>query len=230
MDRKHLAAELGRLARALQTEADFEATLSTVVGAARDLVPGVMAASISVTEGRRTIRCCAASDDMPGLVARLQEYAGEGPCLDAAYEQRLVRVPDLRSEPRWPIFAPSAEAAGATSMMCFRLHLDGDDLGALNLYGSDYQVFDEESEDAGWLVSAHAAVVFVDAQRICQLKQALATRDVIGQAKGILMERLHLTAAQAFGVLIEASNRSNTKLHVVAEELAATGELIGTRV
>lgn len=224
-----LADRLGRLARGLQTEADFESTLAVMVTAALDLVPGAMGASISVAEARRTIRCHAASDELPAAVDLLQERTGEGPCLDAAYEHRIVRVPDLRHEQRWPRFAPAASAAGATSMLCFQLYTDGHELGALNLYGSDYGVFDQESEDVGALVCTHAAVAFADAQRISQLEHALDTRDVIGQAKGILMERLHITNQQAFVVLVEASTRSNTRLRAVAEELAATGRLLGVR-
>lgn len=224
-----LAGRLGRMARELQTEADFESTLSVMVTAALDLVPGARGASISVAEARRTIRCHAASDELPAAVDLLQERAGEGPCLEAAYEHRIVRVPDLRREQRWPRFAPAALAAGATSMLCLQLYTDGHELGAMNLYGADFGVFDQESEDVGALVCTHAAVAFADAQRISQLQHALDTRDVIGQAKGILMERLHLTGQQAFVVLVEASTRSNTRLRAVAEELTATGRLPGAR-
>lgn len=220
---------MARLARVLHGEADVESTLAVMATAALELVPGAMGASISVVEARRTIRCRAATGDLPAAVERLQERAGEGPSLDAAYGHRIVRVPDLRHERRWPSFAPAALAAGATSMLCFQLSADGRDLGALNLCGCDYGVFEQESEDIGELVCAHAAVAFADAQRISQLEHALDTRDVIGQAKGILMERLHLTGQQAFVVLVEASTRSNTRLRAVAEELAATGRLLGVR-
>jgi len=97
-------------------------------------------------------------------------------------------------------------------MLCFQLFVNGDNLGALNLYGEDVDVFDEESEQVGLLVGAHAAVAFSDAQEIGQLNLALDTRDLIGQAKGILMERFKITSQQAFQVLTRASSETETNL------------------
>lgn len=89
-------------------------------------------------------------------------------------------------------------------------------------------VFDAEAEEVGSLVAAHAAVDFADAQQIKHLHDALATRDLIGQAKGILMERFTITAPQAFLVLTTASSRTHIKLRAVAEQLATTGTLPDT--
>jgi AmiR/NasT family two-component response regulator len=74
-------------------------------------------------------------------------------------------------------------------------------------------------------VASHAALAVADAQKLHQFKDAIATRDLIGQAKGILMERYGLTAAQAFIMLVQVSTTSNLKLLAVAEELATTGSL-----
>lgn len=219
-----LAEQLSELARTLQTEDDFDATLAAMVHAALELIPGVVAASISVARARRTITSHAPSSDLPATVDRLQEEHREGPCLDAAYEEKIVRVPDFRREYRWPAFAPAALEAGAKSMLSFQLYTDGEDLGALNVYGADYNAFTAVSEETGLLVAAHAAVAFADAQQISHMEQALATRDLIGQAKGILMERFKITAQQAFVVLTTASSRANIKLREVAEQLT-TGTL-----
>ena len=220
-----LAGQLGELARSMQDEDDFEATLAAMVRAALELIPGAVEASISVAQARRTIRSHAPSSDLPATVDRLQEQYGEGPCLDAAYEEKVVRVPDFRREGRWPSFAAAAAEAGAKSLLAFQLYINGEDLGALNVYGAEAGVFTAEAEEIGLLVAAHAAVAFADAQQIAQLNEALATRDLIGQAKGILMERFKITAHQAFLVLTAASSRSNIKLREVAEHLAATGTL-----
>lgn len=90
-------------------------------------------------------------------------------------------------------------------------------------------IFDAEAKKIGSLVAAHAAVAFADAQQIKHLHEALATRDRIGQAKGILMERFRLTAPQAFGVLTTASSRPNIKLRAVAEQLTTTDTLPETK-
>lgn len=220
-----LANRLSDLARELQQDQDTEALLTDIVHAALELIPHVTEASVSLVMGRRTVQSRAASGELPLRIDALQSEAGEGPCIDAAYEERIVRVPDMSHEKRWPRFAHAAYAAGARSMLSFQLFVDGDNLGALNLYGEDVDVFDEESEQVGQLVAAHAAVAFSDAQEISQLNQALGTRDLIGQAKGILMERFKITSQQAFHILTRASSESNIKLRDVADHLTSSGEI-----
>jgi AmiR/NasT family two-component response regulator len=63
------------------------------------------------------------------------------------------------------------------------------------------------------------------AQRNEQLNRAMGTRDLIGQAKGILMERHKLTADQAFTLLVRASQATHTKLRDIAEQLTTVGQL-----
>jgi transcriptional regulator with GAF, ATPase, and Fis domain len=222
-----LARRLSDLARTLQVEDDVQGTLEAMVHAALELIPGVVEASISVARRHRGIESRAASGALPRRVDRLQENTGEGPCMDAAFAERVVHVPDFRHEERWPRFAPAALAAGATSMLAFQLYTDGDVLGALNVYGAEFGAFTAESEEIGLLVAAHAAVAFAGAQQVGHLHEALATRDLIGQAKGVLMERFKITPQQAFVILTTASSQTNTKLRDVAERLATTGVLTG---
>ena len=220
-----LAQALSDLARELQEEQDLDDLLRDIVHAALDLIPHVAEASISLVTGRKSVQSRAASGELPRKVDALQSALDQGPCVDAAYQDRIVRVPDLQREGRWPEFAQAAYDAGARSMLCFQLFVKGDSLGALNLYGEDVDVFDEESEQVGLLVGAHAAVAFSDAQEIGQLTLALDTRDLIGQAKGILMERFKITSQQAFQVLTRASSETQTKLRDVADQLASSGEI-----
>ncbi len=98
-----------------------------------------------------------------------------------------------------------------------------EDLGALNLFSTVPDAFDEEAEHVALLFAAHAAVAMADAQELERVRSALGTRDTVGQAKGILMERFKLTPDQAFALLVRASQTSNRKLHEVAEELATPG-------
>lgn len=224
--RGDLAGRLSDLARELQEEEDTDALLVDIVHAALDLIPHVTDASVSLVMGRRTVQSRAASGDLPRNVDALQSATGQGPCIDAAYEERIVRVPNMGREERWPDFALAAFDAGARSMLSFQLFVRGDNLGALNLYGDDVDVFDEESEQVGRLVAAHAAIAFSDAQEISQLTQALDTRDLIGQAKGILMERFKISSQQAFQILTRASSESNIKLRDVADHLTRSGEIL----
>ena len=220
-----LATQLSDFARELQQENDVHAVLSGIVHAALDLIPGVANASISLVTGRKKVDSEVASGDLPRLVDALQNSTGQGPCLDAAYHERVVRVPDLSREDRWPAFSRGAVKLGARSMLSIQLFVEGDRLGALNLYGAEANAFTDESEQVGLLVAAHAAMAFADSQKISQLGEALISRQLIGQAEGILMERYKITAEQAFLLLSRVSSKSNVKLRDVAEHLASSGEI-----
>lgn len=224
-----LAVRLGDIARELQHEDNPEAVLAGIVHAALELVPHTDDASVSLVTGRRTIDSRAASSDLPRRVDALQSDTGQGPCLDASYEELVVSVPDLSSDERWPDFSREAYKLGARSMLSFQLFVDGAHLGALNLFGHEVGAFDAESERIGALVAAHAAVAVAGSKQISQLTQALDTRDLIGQAKGILMERYKVTAQEAFLLLSRASSELNIKLHDVAEQLTVSGEMTKKR-
>lgn len=220
-----LAAQMSELARLLQAEEDETAILTRMVTAAVDMIPGVEEASIMVVQSRKKVEARAPSGELARQVDALQEKVGQGPCLDAVFEHKTVSVPDMSAEQRWPRFAEEALALGAASMLSFQLFVEGDNLGAFNLYSRQADAFDEESEQIGLLVAAHASVVFAGTQKIDQMRDAAESRDLIGQAKGILMERYKVTGAQAFLLLVQASSRSNTKLIRVAGHLADTGNL-----
>ncbi|MBG6223901.1 transcriptional regulator with GAF, ATPase, and Fis domain [Arthrobacter sp. CAN_A2] len=222
---RDLATELAELARSLQQEPDTDAILGGFVHAALELIPGVDEGSVSVVLGRRNIGARAPSGDLPVRIDALQMETGEGPCLEAAYDHRTVRVPDMALEKRWPLFARRATEAGARGMLSIQLWVKGDDLGALNLYSYRANAFTDESENVGLLVASHAAVAFAEAEKARQLHAAVDSRDVIGQAKGILMERHKITGEQAFIVLSMASQRTHLKLWDVADHLISSGEL-----
>jgi GAF domain-containing protein len=162
---------------------------------------------------------------LPRAVDKAQYDTGEGPCLDALYECRTVRLPDLDAEPRWPKFAAQAREVGLASMLAMQLYVHDEDLGALNLHSTHRDAFGDESEQIGLLFAAHAAVALAGAQNEEHLYTALSHRDVIGQAKGILMERYKIDAQDAFRLLVVASQNTNIKLYDVAEYLVRTGAL-----
>jgi hypothetical protein len=225
VDGDQLAKQLSDVARRAQAEDDRGLMLDEVVKAAVALIPGVDEASISITVGRRDVRSEHPSGDLPAKVDAVQTETGEGPCIDAAYEHETVRVPDMAKEDRWPKFAARASELGAASMLSIQLWVDGDDLGALNLFSRTAGSFTDESEHVGLLFASHAAVAFASADEVHHLNLAVARRDLIGQAKGILMERFKVTADQAFSVLVRVSQDRNEKIFDIAEELTQTGYL-----
>ena len=224
-DVNELARQFSEVARLLEAEDDTDAMLDAVVAAAVRLVPGTEEGSISLVTGRAQVTSRHPSGELPAQVDAIQTETGEGPCLDAVFEHQTVRAPDLRDEQRWPRFARRAAEIGALSMLSFQLYVEGDNLGALNLLSRQPDAFDEESEQVGLLFASHAAVAFADARKTDHLSTAVASRDLIGQAKGMLMERYAITETQAFRVLIRISQDNHRKLREVAEELVSTRRL-----
>lgn len=96
---------------------------------------------------------------------------------------------DLATDGRWPMLSARVGELGARSMVCFQLFVTGNTLGSLNVLASDPGVFSDDSERVGLLFASHAAIALADAQELEHVRWALTNRDVIGQAKGILMER-----------------------------------------
>jgi transcriptional regulator with GAF, ATPase, and Fis domain len=214
-----LAEDFGGLARNLEEHDDPDVMLAEIIAAAVAMVPGVDEGSVSVVTGRRNIGSQAPTGDLPVEVDALQEETQQGPCLDAAYEQLTVRVDDMASETRWPEFARRASQAGAASMLSLQLYVEGDNLGALNLYSRTPGAFDDESEQVGLLFASHAAVAYAGVRKEAQLAKAVVSRDLIGQAKGILMERFKVDDEAAFQMLVQSSQNTNMKLTAVAQWL-----------
>ncbi|GIE36897.1 hypothetical protein Ait01nite_099420 [Actinoplanes italicus] len=222
-----LAERLGLMARSLWAEAGLEQTLLGIVGAAALTVPGARYAGLSTIERQRRIITRVATSDVVHTIDRAQYESGEGPCLDSVWEQRTVRLSDMAAETRWPAFTRAARDLGIASMLSFQLYIRDGNLGALNLYSPLPYAFDDVSEQVGLLLATHAAVAMAGARTELELDLALAARDLIGQAKGILMERHKLSADEAFRMLVQSSQDTNRKLAEVARDLAETGELPG---
>jgi transcriptional regulator with GAF, ATPase, and Fis domain len=217
------AEMFAEVARSLLAESDVQTTLQRIVDLAVDTIDGCDHAGITFLHAG-VFTTPAASDDVPVKVDEIQYETGEGPCIDAMRDHEVFRTGDLGSEERWPEFAGRAQReTGITSMMGFRLFVAEDTLGALNVYSKRADAFDDDACAAGSVFAAHAAVALATAQHDEQMDQALASRDVIGQAKGILMAKEGITADEAFDVLRRASQRLNMKLRLLAEEIARTG-------
>ena len=212
---------MGQVARSLQEEhGDVESTLQTLTATAVGIVPGAEECTITYVTGRRRVEPRAATGDLPRQVDEMQDRIQEGPCLDAVWEEATVRVDDMRTETRWPRFAAEAARFGVLSSLSLQLFVEGDNLGALNIYARQPHAFGEESEDVGLVLAAHAAVAVAGAQKEEHLRRAVSSRDVIGQAKGILMARSGVSDDEAFEMLKRASQRMNIKVREVARRIS----------
>jgi hypothetical protein len=230
-----LAIAFAEIARYLYEADNFEDVLTRIIETAVATVSGCDMASITVREGAETFRTLAFTHAAARAVDEAQYEAHEGPCLDAV-EAAIVHTPSL-PDPRWPTLARRPVDSGVEAIASYRLAAPGriaDDFvaGSLNTYAGTPQAYDDEAQEIGLILAAHASVgmravrereAFEQLGR--QLHEALLSRDVIGQAKGILMERLRITPEDAFDTLRRSSQRLNVKLREVAEKLTETGEL-----
>jgi len=226
------ARQFAALARSLAAEPTARATLQHIVDFAAGNIAGCDGAGILLVHNGR-IESGSWSSDLVREVEQREYELSEGPCVDAIWEQPVFESADLRDcVGQWPRFAPLAIAAGIESMLGFRLFAAEDTIGSLNLYSRSRAAFDDASRATGAVLAAHAALALVGARLhdrdlavISGLNDALATRDEIGQAKGILMATRKIDAGAAFDVLVRASQQRNVKLSALAREVARTGEL-----
>jgi GAF domain-containing protein len=213
------------LCRSLHVEeADIEGTLVAILTAATTAINGADEAGLNLfTSGRFEPQ--ATTGMAPPQLDALQQRTGRGPCIDASRKQVSIHIDDLSVDHRWPEFASAASKLGIRAMLCVPLWVDDRRLGSLSLYARSAEAFDDFAKRFADLYATHGALALLEAQRADQLQRAIASRDVIGQAKGVLMERHRITAEQAFALLKGASQRLNRKVAEVAELLASTGDL-----
>ena len=216
---------LERLSRALHVpRGDLQETLDAVLRSACQVVPGADAAGLNLyVRGKFEPQVVLGA--APHELDDVQRATGDGPCIDASRDQTIVEVTDMRAETRWAGLPARAVELGVLSMLCVPLWVDEQRLGSLSLYGTTPGAFDEQARNLAGLFATHAALALADARRLSFLNQALQSRDVIGQAKGILMARDRITAGQAFDRLSLASQSLNVKLATLAEVVTETGEL-----
>jgi GAF domain-containing protein len=211
----------------------MEYLLQTVADLTKAVMPGHPEASVTlvVKDHPTTV---ATTGQLALDLDEKQYERGHGPCLHAARTGELTEIADMRTDSRWPDYSPRAAESGALSSLSVPLAIDEDEqvTGAINIYARAPNAFDEASRTAATRFGPYAAVAAGDLHafqsaraRADNLQAALATRGVIDQAKGILMDRHKLTADQAFQALAQMSMKTNRKLYAVADELVHTGDL-----
>jgi GAF domain-containing protein len=215
---------LDRLGRELLAQTTPDQVLDRTVQLAGEGIEGASAVSISLVDKRRRVTTAAASGELARTGDALQYRLGEGPCLDAVWRAEVVHSGDLAGDPRWPRWA--AEVTGelaVRSMLSVRLATHERTFGSLNIYGRPEDAFDGVARTLAGSFAAHAAIAYARAVERQHLESALASRNLIGQAQGILMERHKIPAGTAFDVLVAASQEGNTRLVEVARRIVETG-------
>jgi len=224
-----LTERFSETALALFSAGSVSNTLQRVVEVAVATIDGCDFAGIFMLTDEG-IATPAHTDPLVLIIDALQKSCGEGPCIDAIASGSTLYADDLADDVRWPRFGPGATAAGVRSVLA--LSLPGSDTrGALNLYAQYPRAFGVIDRAKGLLLGGLADLALSSAEvhdnderRLANLQSALATREVIGQAQGILIERERITPDQAFDILRRASQHLNVKLRDVAQSLVDTGE------
>jgi hypothetical protein len=222
-----LEQSLSELALALFAPGTVAGTLQRIVDLASSAIDGCDAAGIFLVEDEKVVTA-AASDPIVRELDRLQFETDEGPCLDAVSEGGSFYAVDLADEQRWRRFGPAATELGIRSVLALRLFAP--DVSALNLYARLPLAFGADDRGKASVIATLAGLAMEAAQQRAaheetetNLHEALQTREMIGQAQGILMERERITADEAFDVLRRASQHLNRKLREVATTVVETG-------
>jgi GAF domain-containing protein len=217
-----LAMRMADLARTAAAPRSVEDVLSDVTAAALELVPGTDTAGVLLIGKGGKWDSLGGTSDLPHLLDELQMKYNEGPCVEAALDDLIVRTEDFRTDERFPNWSPAVVELGVLSGVSFKLYTANRTAGALNLFAFKPNAFDGESETFGTVLAAHAAAAILASREGEELQSALSTRDRIGQAKGIIMERYNVDDIQAFDMLRKLSQDSNIRLVDIAQRVIET--------
>ncbi len=219
---------LTRMSGVLLSLETLETALGLVTSLAAQTLPTTAGAGVTLVDaaGKRTR---ASTDPEVERADALQYELDEGPCLTAWREQRIVRMDDVSTDPRWPRWSRAVGGLGVRSVLSAPMTAADDSIGALKVYSPSPRAYDEPAEQVLELFARQAAILLANVvtleqaqQRSAQLKEALRNRDLIGQAKGVLIAQGAPGEDAAFELLVTASQRSSTKLFEVARQLVAS--------
>ena len=219
---KAFEAELSKLRCLLVSNETLQTTRGPVVDIAVRAIPACDGAGVTLFE-RDQPATAAASGPLVRRIDRLQYTTNQGPCLETLRTGELRRSPSLESETRWPEFRRPALGEGVVSCLSVPLVIaDHGTAEVLNLY-SRTGPFEDADEQVGRRFAAQASVAVANARAyaraqklIEQLEQALKSRDMIGQAKGIIEVRERCGPDEAFDRLRVMSQHRNIKLRDLA--------------
>jgi hypothetical protein len=215
---RRLDAEMRAMADALARPGNPHESLDRIVQAASDTVPGADYASITIRRADGRLETVAATARVVVQADELQYALREGPCYDAVTGDAATHARDLANTARWPRFGPKAAELGLLSQMAVRLAEDQGTATGLNLYSRRLQAFEEDA-DLSELFASHARVALGFAVQLQTLQGAIGTRETIGKAIGIVMERYRLSSDRAFEFLTRMSQDSNVKVRDLAASI-----------
>ena len=223
---KDPAPAYAELARIVLGGQPVNSVMQRIAELARDTIPGAKDVSVTlITRGRA--RSVAFAGDLAAFLDERQYEAGFGPCTDAAVTGQTISIPDTAADLTYPDFSRVARRKGVRHVMAIGFPTMQEVSGAMNVYGTAAGGgFDRDADDIATGFASYAGVALANAamhagalEEVQQMRQAMASRAVIEQAKGIIMGTRRCTADDAFAILRDASTRSNRKLRDIAAAL-----------
>jgi GAF domain-containing protein len=222
--RLDLADAIAKLARITLASQTLEGVLESLTKITKQAIDGAYEVSVTI-EGRDSVTA-ASTAAFANAVDESQYAAGYGPCLEALRTGETVVVEDQETETRWPRYSPEAAAAGVGSSVSVPLLIEDKHVAALNIYGEAPHAFSRDAVRMAEDLAVYAAVVINNADlyfgatsKAEQMTEAMASRAVIEQAKGVLMGGRRCDADEAFGILVKLSQQSHRKLRDVAQTI-----------
>jgi GAF domain-containing protein len=213
---------LAEAARTINQPRSMDETLAVIAETARNSIPGFDDVGISLMHSDGKVETKAATGDLVWELDALQYDLDQGPCVSSLREESVIVVEHLRHAQRWPQYVPQALKLGLKSQMALRLYVDEHGtMGGINLYSTSTEDVEPHAPHMAQVFAAQAAVALGHAQELDQLQQALESRQAIGQAVGIIIERYKLDEHAAFNFIARLSQHSNTKLRDIAARVVA---------
>lgn len=220
------------LSSLLISEETLKTALDRVTKLSKEAIPGTEAVGITLVRGGESrdvanaAETAAYSDERVVPIDEAQYETKQGPCLQAIQDNETFTIDDLEQEQRWPLFREKAFEKGLRSSMSIPLAVGDRTIGALNMYAFTERAFQNTDLGLAKTFAAQAAIslanvqVYESAVQLSEhLSEAMKTRAVIEQAKGMIMLERHCSADEAFETLVAASQSRNKKLRDIAQEV-----------
>jgi GAF domain-containing protein len=231
---KELTAVLAQMGAVVLWAETIDTTIKLVTTLAAESIPATTGAGVTLVDARGK-RSMTASDPLVERADTLQYQFDSGPCLTAWRDQVTVRVDDTDGETRWPLWTAAVAELDLRAMLSVPLIVSGTAIAAIKVYSGQPAAYNTRAERLLELFARQAAILLsntqalADARRLsAQLTEALNNRDVIGQAKGVLMAQGAANDQAAFALQVAASQCSNTKLAEVARRVIASARRAGS--
>jgi GAF domain-containing protein len=217
----------GELARIKLADNDLKQVLSRVAELAKACIPGASEVSVTLINAG-TPATVSFTGELADVLDEKQYDLGYGPCLDAARDHRVNLISDMAADERWPAFAANALQLGIRSSLSAGIPVQDAVSGALNVYSTLPGAFDDDATQLLQTFAGYAAVALANAHLYAstaalakQMTEAMDSRAVIEQAKGILIAQRQVSADEAFDIMSRASQVGNRKLREIAAGIVA---------